>query len=93
MVLFKKKGVIKNTIIWCKKVKIGCTDGGVLFNNAIYISNTVFENMGSLEFPIINGKSPEYLTITYLKSENAIVRVLIEEFGGTPSATYFEDGA
>lgn len=76
-----------------KKVKIGCTDGGVLFNNAIYISNTAFENMGSLEFPIIKGKSPEYLTITYLKSETAIVRVLIEEFGGTPSATYFEDGA
>ena len=43
--------------------------------------------------PIINGKSPEYLTISYVASESAIVHVLIEEFGGKPSATYFEDGA
>ena len=49
--------------------------------------------MGSIEFPIINGKSPEYLTVSYLQSDNVTVRVLIEEFGGTPSATYFKDGA
>lgn len=64
-----------------------------MLNNVIYIDNTTFETMGSIEFPIINGKSPEYLTVSYLQSDNVIVRVLIEEFGGTPSATYFEDGA
>lgn len=53
----------------------------------------MFETMGSLEFPIINGKSPEYLTITYVPDKPITVNVLIEEFGGKPSATYFEDGA
>lgn len=75
-----------------KKVKIGCTDN-TTFNNVIFISNTLFESMGSLEFPIINGKSPEYLTITYVPDKPITVNVLIEEFGGKPSATYFEDGA
>lgn len=51
------------------------------------------EESNSIEFPIINGKSPMYLTITALSKENTVVRVLIEEFGGTPSASYFEDGA
>ena len=83
----------KIPIYGAKKIKIGVTGGFVLFNDVISISSPAFQNMGSIEFPIINGKSPEYLTITAIESENIYVRVLIEEFGGTPSATYFEDGA
>ena len=84
----------KIPVYGAKKIKIGCSGGsGMVFNSTIYISNTLFETMGSIEFPIINGKSPEYLTITYLGKEGLVLRVLIEEFGGTPSPTYFEDGA
>lgn len=76
-----------------KKIKIGSSNGNVFFNHVIYISSRTFQTMGSIEFPIINGKSPEYLTITSVSGDSVEVDILIEEFGGKPSATYFEDGA
>lgn len=76
-----------------KKIKIVCSAGGISFNRSFYIDNASFNKAQSVEFPIINGKSPEYLTVTYVSQEKTIVRILIEEFGGKPSATYFEDGA
>ena len=76
-----------------KKIKIGSAAGGITFNKAFYIDNTSLNKAQSVEFPIINGKSPEYLTVSYVSQEKMTVRVLIEEFGGKPSATYFEDGA
>lgn len=87
-----KKGD-KIPIYGAKKVKIGCSLGHVKLENVIYIDNTFFETMGSIEFPIINGKSPKYLTVTYVSAEKVALNVLIEEFGGIPSETYFKDGA
>ena len=83
----------KIPVYGAKKVKLNCINGSVLFNKVILINKAYTEESNSIEFPIINGKSPMYLTITALSKENTIVRVLIEEFGGTPSASYFEDGA
>lgn len=76
-----------------KKIKISTSAGGITFNKAFYIDNVGLNKAQSVEFPIINGKSPEYLTVSYVSQEKITVRVLIEEFGGTPSDTYFEDGA
>lgn len=83
----------KISLYGAKKIKIVCSAGGVTFNSALYADNVSFNKAQSIEFPIINGKSPEYLTTSYVSQEGITVRILIEEFGGKPSATYFEDGA
>lgn len=83
----------KIPIYGAKKIKIGVSEGSIVFNDVIFINNTLFNQITPLEFPVINNKSPMYLTIKYVSQENITIRLLIEEFGGTPSETYFEDGA
>lgn len=83
----------KIPIYGAKKIKIMPNAGSISFNTCIYLDTLSFNKSESLEFPVINNKSPMYLIVTYVSDEHLNIRYLIEEFGGTPSETYFEDGA
>ena len=43
-----------------------------------------------LEFPVINGKSPAYLTVPDTITTDEYLRVVILELGGVPSDDYWD---
>ena len=83
----------KIPIYGAKKIKIMTTTGSTSFQDILYIDVSAFNKVQSIEFPVINNKSPMYLRVSYVSTDNINIRYIIEEFGGTPSETYFEDGA
>lgn len=56
------------------------------------IGTTAINACTSLEFPIINDKSPNTFTTTYVGTEAITIYVLVEELGGTPDPDYFTRG-
>lgn len=83
----------KIPIYGAKKIKIMTTSGNVSLQSILFIDSASFNKVESIEFPVINNKSPMYLIVSYVSADNIGIRYIIEEFGGTPSETYFEDGA
>ena len=83
----------KIPIYGAKKIKIMPSTGTITLNNFLYFDTTSFNKTQTTEFPVINNKSPMYLNVTNVSADNINIRYIIEEFGGTPSETYFEDGA
>lgn len=80
-------------IYGAKRIKIFTIRESIWVNNyTVYISQGSINTVSSIEFPIINNKSPNKLTFSGTLSEKNPIIVIIEEFGGTPSDTYFEDG-
>lgn len=53
------------------------------------IGTTAINACTSLEFPIINGTSPNTFTTTFGGTETLTIYVLVEELGGIPDPDYF----
>ena len=53
------------------------------------IGTTAINACTSLEFPIINGTSPNTFTTTFGGMETLTIYVLVEELGGIPDPDYF----
>ena len=53
------------------------------------IGTTAINACTSLEFPIINDKSPNTFTTTFGGPETLTIYVLVEELGGIPDPDYF----
>lgn len=53
------------------------------------IGTTSINACTSLEFPIINGTSPNTFTTTFGGTETLTIYVLVEELGGIPDPDYF----
>ena len=53
------------------------------------IGTTPINACVSLEFPIINGTSPNTFTTTFGGTETLTIYVLVEELGGIPDPDYF----
>ena len=53
------------------------------------IGTTAINACTSLEFPIINGMSPNTFTTTFGGTETLTIYVLVEELGGIPDPDYF----
>lgn len=56
------------------------------------IGTTAINACTSLEFPIINGTSPNTFTTTFVGTDEITIYVLVEELGGTPDPDYFTRG-
>lgn len=74
-----------------KKMKIKCDRDGVTIAEIGWINAQSFNVIEPIEFPIINGRSPNTFTILYLGSNTTNVEILLQELGGIPDPNYFSD--
>ncbi len=56
------------------------------------ISTGAINTVTELEFPIINGKSPNTFTTSYAGDDTITIYLLVEEIGGLPDPDYFTGG-
>lgn len=77
--------------IGIKKIKIRGNAGACSIKELGYISASPINSLPSMEFPIINGKSPNSFTIANWTNEAIDVNILVEELGGIPDPNYFLD--
>lgn len=74
-----------------KKMKIKTDVGSATILEIGGISGQQFNVCTPIEFPIINGKSPNTFTLSYLGSNTTNVEILLQELGGIPDPNYFSD--
>ncbi len=81
------------TPVGIKKMKIKGPNGGATVSELGYIASNAINMTQSIEFPIINGTSPNEFTITYWPNEDEknAIEILVEEIGGIPNPNYFSD--
>lgn len=59
-------------------------------SNTNFYRSVLITDANDFEFPIIDGKSPNYLYFAPIKNTRTVA-LLIEEIGGVPSSSYFGD--
>ena len=74
-----------------KKMKIKSDRDSVTISEIGGINQQSFNMSTPIEFPIINGRSPNTFTLAYLGSNTTNVEILIQELGGIPDPNYFSD--
>lgn len=74
-----------------KKMKIRFDVDGGSISEIGWITAQPFNSSTSIEFPIINGRSPNTFTLSYLGSNTSNVEILLQELGGIPDPNYFSD--
>lgn len=74
-----------------RKMKIKCDIGSATINEIGGISSQPFNVCTAIEFPIINGRSPNTFTLSYLDDNTNNVEILLQELGGIPDPNYFSD--
>lgn len=74
-----------------KKMKIRFDVDGGSISEIGWITAQPFNTSTPIEFPIINGRSPNTFTISYLGSNATNVEILLQELGGIPDPNYFSD--
>lgn len=74
-----------------KKIRIRSTTGScsLRFDDNIYISTVAIQSQVPMFFPVIDGKSPLYATVTYISEENVGLSIFIDELGGVPDENYW----
>lgn len=70
-------------------MKIKCDRGSVTILEIGGISSQPFNVCTAIEFPIINGRSPNTFTLTYIGDDTTSVEILLQELGGIPDPNYF----
>ena len=92
---FKKEKYPKASIIsvpyGLKKIKIKVDGGIAIIDNIGSISSTNVNVLNDLQFPIIDGKSPNTFKIIYWSDSATALQIFIEEIGGVPDPNYFDD--
>lgn len=74
-----------------RKMKIKCDRGSATLREIGGISSQPFNVCTAIEFPIINGKSPNTFTLSYLDANTTNVEILLQELGGIQDPNYFTD--
>ena len=74
-----------------KKIKIKVDSGIVTIANIGNIGSTNINLLTDLQFPIIDGKSPNTFKILYWSDNTKEIQIFIEEIGGVPDPNYFDD--
>ena len=72
-----------------KRCKLRCSSQTPIIIGVGPISSAPINTSTSVEFPIINGKSPNTFTTSYAGTETVTIYVFVEELGGTPDPEYF----
>ena len=74
-----------------KKIRIRSTTGScsLRFDDNIYISAVAIQSQVPMFFPVIDGKSPLYATVTYISADNVGLSIFIDEIGGVPDENYW----
>lgn len=74
-----------------KKIKIKVDTGLVTIRELGNIGGGYINIINSIEFPIVDGKSPNTFTIMYWTENTKEIEVFVEELGGIPNPNYFSD--
>ena len=74
-----------------RKMKIKCDRGNASIHEIGGITSQPFNVGAAIEFPIVNGRSPNTFTLSYIGSDTTIVEILLQELGGIPGPNYFTD--
>lgn len=74
-----------------KKAKFFMPEGTITLAEIGTIGPGLPQDVHSIEFPIIDGKSPNTFTVSYISDgDNIALTILVEELGATPDPNYFE---
>jgi hypothetical protein len=75
-----------------KKIRIRTTTGScsLRFDDNMYISAIALQSQIPMVFPVIDGKSPLYTTVTFVSADNVGLTLFIDELGGVPYEHYWE---
>lgn len=72
-----------------KKIKIKVDTGLVTIMELGNIGGGYLNIIKSIEFPIVDGKSPNTFNILYWNDSTKEIEIFVEELGGIPDPNYF----
>lgn len=74
-----------------KKIKLKVDTGLATIRELGNIGGGYVNNVNSIEFPIVDGKSPNTFDILYWADSTKEIEIIVEELGGIPDPNYFLD--
>lgn len=74
-----------------KKIRIRTTTGScsLRFDDNVFISTVAIQSQVPMFFPVIDGKSPLYATVTFISANDVGLSLFIDELGGVPDENYW----
>ena len=81
----------KIPIYGAKKIRLQVLGGSVTvkLDGNLAVSAASLSQQIPLNIPVIDGKSPSSITVTYVSAQNISIYVFIDEIGGVPYENYW----